>query len=108
MLKKAEAIRRPDINRINIEEYLQIDLELFEIFRSASLTTVFRDIFAFVGDRSIRIRTFLESASSDWSHDLARLITREHKGIIEALLVCDAGLAQQRVIDHLNNGEART
>jgi DNA-binding GntR family transcriptional regulator len=108
LYEKAREICETAVDRIDFESYLAIDLGLNEIFLKASGETLFREVLRFVSDRSLRIRTFLEAVSKASPDRMIHVITKEHLGIIEALLNEIPGEAQANVHKHLNNGETRT
>lgn len=108
LLNKAIEICNTKIEAVDLQSYLSIDLELYEIFLTASKETLFGAVLAFVGDRSLRIRTFLESATEDLGNHLIYEITREHIDIIKALLDVDKPESMRLLTHHLKNGEART
>lgn len=108
LLKRAEDICQSKLGDVDIDTYLSIDLELYDILLSISGETLFGDVLAFVGDRSIRIRTFLEAGSEELAQRVIHEITQEHLHIIQALLHQNKPEALKYVAQHLNNGEVRT
>lgn len=106
--EKAREILQNPVDRIDYEDYLSIDLSLHDIFVEAAGKTLFREVFVFVGDHSLRIRTFVEAVSKASPNKMTHTITEEHLQILEALLTHDPDEAQKRVSQHLANGEART
>jgi DNA-binding GntR family transcriptional regulator len=106
--EKAKEICRNTVDQIDYKDYLSIDLSLNDIFVEAAGKTLFREMFTLIGDRSLRIRTFVEAVSKASPNKMIHTITREHLQILEALLRQDSDEAQQRVYQHLQNGEART
>jgi len=106
--KKAKEIYKAPVDQISFEDCLAIDLGLNDIFVGAAGRTLFCAVLAFVGDRSLRIRTFLEAASKGSPNQIIHTITEEHLEIIRALLNQDATEAKKRVLRHLKNGETRT
>jgi DNA-binding GntR family transcriptional regulator len=106
--EKAKEICRNTVDQIEYEDYLSIDLNLNDIFVEAAGKTLFREVLTLVEDRSLRIRTFVEAISKALPNKMIQTITKEHLQILEALLRQDSDEAQQRVYQHLQNGEART
>ena len=108
LYERGKGICETAVDRIDFDNYLAIDLRLNEIFLKASGETLFREVFRFVSDRSLRIRTFLEAVSKALPDRMIHGITREHMEIIEALRNGNLMEAQASVHKHLNNGETRT
>lgn len=106
--EKTKEISRNTVDQMEYEDYLSIDLNLNDIFVEAAGKTLFREVFVFVSDRSLRIRTFVEAVSKASPNKMIHTITREHLQILEALLRQDSDEAQKRVSQHLQNAEART
>ena len=105
--KSAQKISRTPLDRIDKNAYLRVDTKLHEAFLHA-LDPFFREVLDFVGDRSLRIRTYAEAASKNQDNGLILTVTEEHLKIIETLLEENAQEAVTIVKQHLKNGEART
>ncbi len=90
-----------------LEDYLQIDFQLNEIFLN-NVDPFFRSVLEFVGERSLRIRTFAEAASKSKPAAMIALVTEEHIEIIKALMSGDEERAAADVWNHLINSELRT
>ena len=111
LLKKAQAILRQPENKVDMEGYLSIDLGLHKTFIEVAGDTLLGEIFNLVGDRSLRIRSYVEAAASKYEttptpkiHE----ITNEHIEIITAVYHGKADIAQEQQRRHLINGRART
>jgi DNA-binding FadR family transcriptional regulator len=109
--EKAQKILELSEAEVDLEDYLAIDLDLHEIFLQAAGDTLLKEVLTFVGDRSLRIRTYLEAISQKITSGKGQKIheiTEEHKEIIECLLKGDSTRAQKKVLEHLIKGESRT
>lgn len=96
---------------VDLEDYLVIDFDLHKIFLQAAGDTLLKEVLKFVGDRSLRIRTYSETISQKITSAKGQKIhetTEEHKEIIECLLKGDSTLAQKKVLEHLIKAESRT
>ena len=90
--------------------YSQVDLELNEIFLFLIENKILKELFNLVGDRALRIRTFVEAAvksKPNGSYNL-NASAKEHLRIIEALEQGDIEKIEESIVDHLNNSELRT
>jgi DNA-binding GntR family transcriptional regulator len=108
IFEKASQVCNSDNDRIDTQAYLDIDAQIDEIFLRAAGKTLFGEVYNFVEERSLRVRTFAEAVSSDSQAELMRLVTAEHLSILEALIEGNIDIAKVRVLQHLKNGEART
>jgi len=106
--KKAEGVCRRTSDAIQHEEYLEIDLKLNEILMEAVGNTLLREVLLFVGDRSLRIRTFAEATMKALPSRIIHLVTEEHLTIIQAILDGNPEEAREKVLQHLTNAEHRT
>ncbi len=97
-----------DDNVNQYEDYIEIDLRLNEIFIQAAGNTFFGEILGFVGDRSMRVRTFVEATCKTKPLSVIRTITEEHQAIIQAMLDGNHNEAQMALHRHLLKGESRT
>jgi DNA-binding GntR family transcriptional regulator len=107
LLKRAKLIIEEKHNGVPLEEFFAVDIRLNEILLDAVENTIFREILTFVGNRSLRIRTYAEASTSP-APDTIRLITLEHISIINAILEGQAERSRELVLEHLRNGENRT
>jgi DNA-binding GntR family transcriptional regulator len=105
--RSARKISETPFDQIDKNAYLNIDTRLHEAFLLA-IDPFFREVLIFVGVRSLRIRTFAEAASQEKQNGLILAVTEEHLKIIQSLLEEDAKEAVGIVMQHLENGEART
>ena len=105
--KSAQKICAAASDRINKNDYLNIDAKLHETFLHA-VDPFYREVLEFVGIRSLRIRTFAEAASRLRSDVLMVTVTKEHLQIIQAILKENAEDAKSIVHRHLEKSEART
>ena len=108
LFEKASQVCNSDNDRIDTQSYLDIDARIDEIFLRSAGKTLFGEVYNFVEERSLRVRTFAEAVSSDSQAELMRLVTAEHLSILEALIEGNIDIAKVRVLQHLKNGEART
>ena len=108
LFEKASHVCGNDKDRIDTKAYLEIDAQIDEIFLRSSGKTLFGEVYNLVEERSLRVRTFAEAVSSDSQAELMRLVTAEHLSILEALIEGNIDIAKVRVLQHLENGEART
>lgn len=111
MLKKvlisANKILESEENQLKKEAFFNIDLKLNEIFLEA-VTPFLREILDFVGERSLRIRIFVETSHKSMDRDLALQITTEHQEIAQAIFEGNVKKAKKSVLHHLGRGETRT
>ena len=92
------------------DRYSQIDLQLNKLFIELLYNRIIKELFSTLGEKSLRIRTFVE-ATRKYNHtpgDELRLIAKEHLGIIEAILGGNKNIIAKSVELHLTNGEKRT
>jgi DNA-binding GntR family transcriptional regulator len=90
--------------------YSQVDLELNEILLCLIQNTILKELFNLVGDRALRIRTFVEATVKsipNGSYDL-NASAQEHLRLIKALQKGDIEKIETSIVDHLNNSEKRT
>jgi DNA-binding GntR family transcriptional regulator len=90
--------------------YSQVDLELNEIFLFLIQNTILKELFNLVGDRALRIRTFVEAtvkSRPNGSYNL-NASAQEHLRIIKALEKGDIEKIEISIVDHLNKSEQRT
>ena len=92
------------------EAYTLIDLKLHELFLDMVDNSVLGELLYLVGNKSLRIRTFVEATNEDKGipGELLNIGAKEHLDIIEALLSCDEDQAAAAVDAHLLNSEKRT
>jgi DNA-binding GntR family transcriptional regulator len=72
--------------------------------------TILKELFNLVGDRALRIRTFVEATVKsipNGSYDL-NASAQEHLRLIKALQKGDIEKIEASIVDHLNNSEKRT
>jgi DNA-binding GntR family transcriptional regulator len=108
LLALAQRILTRPLSRFNYEEYLEMDLGLDRILLQGAGNTLFGEILNLVGTRSLRVRTFAEAASKGREGEVFFTITKEHAGIVRAILDADARKARLCTQRHLKNGEKRT
>ena len=90
-------------------DFYEVDFELNEIFSAAIDNTLLREVFTFVGDRSLRIRTFVEATfKASLVKKVFHTIAQEHKSIIAAVLAGNLEEIHATVGQHLVNSEERT
>jgi len=106
--EQARKIISTAINAYRYEDYIEIDMKLNEIFLQGPGNTLFGELLAFVGDRSMRIRTFVEATCQVKPMNVIHTITEEHQTIIQAMLDGNIAEAQMGLHRHLLNGESRT
>ena len=97
-------------NTARPSSYSQVDLELNEIFLFLIQNTILKELFNLVGDRALRIRTFVEAtvkSRPNGSYNLNASV-QEHLRIIKALEKGDIEKIEASIVDHLNNSEQRT
>ena len=90
--------------------YSQVDLELNEILLCLIQNTILKELFNLVGDRALRIRTFVEAtvkSRPNGSYNL-NASAQEHLRLIKALQKGDIEKIEASIVDHLNNSEKRT
>jgi DNA-binding GntR family transcriptional regulator len=90
--------------------YSQVDLELNEILLCLIQNTILKELFNLVGDRALRIRTFVEATVKsipNGSYDL-NASAQEHLRLIKALQKGDIEKIEASIVDHLNKSEKRT
>ncbi len=94
----------------NPDKYSSIDLKLHDVFIEIVQNSIIQDLFCMVGEKSLRIRTFVETTRMDGenSQEILKSTAREHLAIIEALLDCDKKRITRNLKLHLNNSEKRT
>jgi DNA-binding GntR family transcriptional regulator len=92
------------------EQYAKIDLKLHEMFLDMVANGILKELFYIVGNKSLRIRTFVEATSKDKgiSGDALQPSAREHLFIIEALLSGNEDQVVASVESHLFKSEERT
>jgi DNA-binding GntR family transcriptional regulator len=92
------------------EQYMRIDLELNELFLNVIGNAVLKELFYIVGNKSLRIRTFVEAKnkSENTSGEALKPSAREHLEIIEALLSGSKDRVIKAMDLHLANSEIRT
>jgi DNA-binding GntR family transcriptional regulator len=92
------------------EQYAIIDLKLHELFLDMLGNGILKDLFYVVGNRSLRIRTFVEATNRDTgvSSEVVQPSASEHLDIIEALLDGNEGQVVKALKTHLVNSENRT
>lgn len=97
-------------NTARPSSYSQVDLELNEIFLFLIQNTILKELFNLVGDRALRIRTFVEAtvkSKPNGSYNL-NASAKEHLRIIKALQKGDIEKIEASIVEHLNNSEQRT
>jgi DNA-binding GntR family transcriptional regulator len=87
------------------DTHLQSDTTLHEMILASAQNTLFKRLSDLVNDRSLRIRSLVESIAP--SEQVLEIID-EHRGIVEALRLRDTDLAVQRLDVHLQAGMQRT
>ena len=92
------------------EQYTIIDLELHELFLTMVGNLILKELLYVVGNKSLRIRTFVEASKKGKELEDRNLqpSAREHLEIIEALLSCNEERVVAALETHLTNSEKRT
>jgi len=92
------------------EHYASIDLKLHELFLDMMDNEILKELFYILGNKSLRIRTFVEALNQDISESGTAMqnSAREHLAIIEALLGGNEDRVVAAVETHLLNSERRT
>lgn len=101
----AKGIYRTTALGIDRQEFVRVDLQLDAILLQGAGDSLLGEILALVGNRSLRVRTFVEQ-----EHDTAlyTVITEEHLEIIKQLLDGDREKSFDAVKQHLVDAEDRT
>ncbi len=96
--------------KLGAEQYATIDLKLHELFLEMLDNGILKELFYVVGNKSLRIRTFVEATSKDKSvsGEALQPSAPEHLSIIEALLSGNEEQVVDAVDTHLTNSEKRT
>ena len=107
---KATKVLETQSKKIDINLYLEIDLQLNELLVRPAQHTVLGEIIASVNNRSLRLRSYAELvAAGDVDRcDLMHCITNEHYLIIASLLQENTAECKRLVRRHLKAGELRT
>jgi len=114
LAKKLEALKKEACSLVEAkqaaEQYALIDLKLHELFLDMVGNGILKELFYFVGNKSLRIRTFVEATNkgNGDSGEALHAGAVEHLAIIEALLSSDEDQVTTAVETHLVNGEKRT
>jgi DNA-binding GntR family transcriptional regulator len=90
------------------QAHLDLDLELGEAMRRGISNSMLVELWDFVTDRSLRIRSYVEASTKGHEFGVIHRVALEHASIIYALVSGDAGRAMQSVRTHLNHAEERT
>lgn len=92
------------------EHYMRIDLSLNELFLNIIDNAVLKELFYIVGNKSLRIRTFVEAKNKNenTSGEELKPSAHEHLEIIEALLSGSKDRVAGAMEMHLANSEKRT
>jgi len=112
--KKLETLKEETGELLNTQKdpeyYASIDLKLHELFLDMMDNEILKELFYILGNKSLRIRTFVEAINQDSSVSGAALqnSAREHLSIIAALLNGNEDQVVAAVEAHLINSEART
>jgi len=101
----AEGIYRTPALEIDYQDFVRVDLQLDVILLQGAGDSLLGEILAFVGNRSLRVRTFVEQESDT---ALYTVIAKEHLEIIKLLLDGDREKSFGAVKQHLVNAEDRT
>lgn len=93
-----------------VDHYAAIDLKLHALFLDMEENEIIKELFYILGNKSLRIRTFVEAVNKDKQLPGASLknSAREHLIIIEALLSGEEDKVTTAVDRHLVNSEKRT
>lgn len=107
---KATQILETQSKKIDINLYLEIDLQLNDLLVRPAQNTVLGEVVASVNNRSLRLRSYAELvAAGDLDRcDLMHCITNEHYMIVESLLQEKTTECKRLVRRHLKAGELRT
>jgi len=92
------------------DHYAVVDLKLHEFFLDMVENEIIKELFYILGNKSLRIRTFVEAVNKDKkiSETSLQNSAREHLRIIEALISGEEGDVTAAVAHHLLNSEERT
>ena len=92
------------------EQYAIIDLKLHELFLDMTDNGILKELFYIVGNKALRIRTFVEATNKDKGTpgDTLRPSAHEHLAIIEAILSGRQAPVIVAVENHLINSQKRT
>jgi len=90
------------------ENGMAIDLQLGSILLEGVKNSFLGEVLRWVNDRSLRIRTFLETSTQGEREAFGDTILQEHSRIIEALLDGNPEQARIATRKHLTNAEKRT
>ena len=105
--KQAQEIISLPGDQIQIDEYLELDYRLNEIFLKSAFSFL-REILEFVSDRSLRIRAFAETSNKTLREEIIIEVTKEHLEIIRAIHGGYPEESKAKVLKHLDNSETRT
>jgi len=102
------ASQRDKLTLLQHKKYMDIDLQLNNTMLKGVNNSLLAEVFDFVSNRSLRIRSYAEVSMEESEIVLVREVTKEHTKIIRALLSGDPDQAEKTVKDHLDNAEQRT
>jgi len=102
------ASQRDKLSPTQHKKYMKIDLQLNNALWEGVRNSLLAEVFAFVSNHSLRIRSYAEASMGESEIVLVRDVTKEHARIIDALLSEDSDRAEKAVKDHLNKAEQRT
>ena len=102
------ASQRDKLSPTQHKKYMKIDLQLNNAIWEGIRNSLLGEIFTFVSNHSLRIRSYAEASMGESEIALVRVVTKEHARIIDALLSGDSDRAEKAVKDHLNKAEQRT
>lgn len=112
--KNLEALKAETLTLMNTklgsEQYAIIDLKLHELFLDMTDNRILKELFYVLGNKSLRIRTFVEATNKDnaVSREALHPSAREHLSIIDALIGGNEDQVVEAVETHLTNSEKRT
>jgi DNA-binding GntR family transcriptional regulator len=87
---------------VNLGLFVSVDLRLHDALRRAVDNKLVAEILDFVGNRSLRIRTFVAAERAELE------MTREHLAIIEHVMAGSVRQAGEATLVHLRRAEERT
>lgn len=90
------------------DEIVGMDLKLQDVLVAALDSTILARSLRFVGDHSLRIRSFVEAVTETASLATLSCISKEHLHILKALSEGDANRANAATLSHLRSAEQRT
>lgn len=104
-MAEALSCARENAKVSRFDSHLETDVKLHAIILKSTDNSLFERLAQLVNDRSIRIRSLVESIAP--AHEVLAIID-EHCALLEALKARQPELARERLIAHLEAGKVRT